>query len=763
MKKFLKRFKGFTLIELLAVIVILAIIAIIAIPIVMNIINESRKNAAVASADGYIRAVNYKIAQEGIAGNIVPLGEYIIGENELDVDAKNKDRITGAYEIGETGVLTAGLCIDKYSIEYSSGKAYYKKEANYCGGEYVFEEPNGTLLSSICEGTSGDTIYQNNTEFKIKTVEDLVCFSQLTNSGKNFSGKKVYLLSNLDINNPGSYKNSNTTKYADANGNGNTEGLLTELTTGAGFKQIGTQSTPFSGTFDGYAFTISNLMINKPTENNIGLFGYNTGIVRGLSVKNANVTGYQNVGGVVGYSTGTVKNIYFSGDVSGNAEVGGICGYSTNSSTLKDVVVSANISGSNIIGGVCGRAYSTTGSNGAIIGGSVTAPSNGYSGTVFGQAYGSYYGGALRSINRTGKAIYAGSGVEDGEKFDGVSLEVLDNYIDTYIGGDNDSDKYYFDYDSNGDITLFSTERTPIQNKLRGEGTSEKPYIIKNDKDWKMASATISESGKYYSVINDIDFSGKKFYVFGTNANKFTGNLNGDMHTISNINLYGTVYAGIIGYNNGGTIEGFNFNNVSINGSGNYLGIVGYSTGIVKGINGTNINVIGASSASNVGGLVGYSTGLIQDITMQSTVTGANDIGGVIGYSTNVSKYILANSTVSGNDEIGGVAGRIYGTNSHLTNVVLTGGNITAASRLGRVAFYADDKTKHYALSTISVTTSSYGSHGTNIDSSLINDLDAIRERINIETDTTGDVDNSGYVFGYNSDNSKIIVLKYSE
>ena len=94
MKKFLKRFKGFTLIELLAVIVILAIIAIIAIPIIMNIINESRKNAAVASADGYIRAVNYKIAQEGIAGNVVPLGEYVIGKNELDVDAKNKDRIT---------------------------------------------------------------------------------------------------------------------------------------------------------------------------------------------------------------------------------------------------------------------------------------------------------------------------------------------------------------------------------------------------------------------------------------------------------------------------------------------------------------------------------------------------------------------------------------------------------------------------------------------------------------------------------------------
>ena len=42
--------KGFTLIELLAVIVILSIIALIATPIVLNIINTTRKGAAARSA-----------------------------------------------------------------------------------------------------------------------------------------------------------------------------------------------------------------------------------------------------------------------------------------------------------------------------------------------------------------------------------------------------------------------------------------------------------------------------------------------------------------------------------------------------------------------------------------------------------------------------------------------------------------------------------------------------------------------------------------
>ena len=45
--------KGFTLIELLAVIVILAIIALIAVPIVLGIIEDSRKSATLRSAEHY--------------------------------------------------------------------------------------------------------------------------------------------------------------------------------------------------------------------------------------------------------------------------------------------------------------------------------------------------------------------------------------------------------------------------------------------------------------------------------------------------------------------------------------------------------------------------------------------------------------------------------------------------------------------------------------------------------------------------------------
>lgn len=57
--------KGFTLIELLAIIVILAIIALITAPVILNVIEDSRKNSAVDKAWGTIDAVRvaYTTAQ----------------------------------------------------------------------------------------------------------------------------------------------------------------------------------------------------------------------------------------------------------------------------------------------------------------------------------------------------------------------------------------------------------------------------------------------------------------------------------------------------------------------------------------------------------------------------------------------------------------------------------------------------------------------------------------------------------------------------
>lgn len=56
--------KGFTLIELLAVIVILAIIALIATPLVLKIINNTKRSATIRSGEFYLSAVEQAIAAE---------------------------------------------------------------------------------------------------------------------------------------------------------------------------------------------------------------------------------------------------------------------------------------------------------------------------------------------------------------------------------------------------------------------------------------------------------------------------------------------------------------------------------------------------------------------------------------------------------------------------------------------------------------------------------------------------------------------------
>ncbi len=50
--------KGFTLIELLAVIIILAIIALIATPIILNVVDDARRSAAVSEASMIVSGVN---------------------------------------------------------------------------------------------------------------------------------------------------------------------------------------------------------------------------------------------------------------------------------------------------------------------------------------------------------------------------------------------------------------------------------------------------------------------------------------------------------------------------------------------------------------------------------------------------------------------------------------------------------------------------------------------------------------------------------
>ena len=123
-----KKKKGFTLIELLAIIVILAIIAVITVPIILNIIENSRKGAATDSAYGYKDAVNeYYMAKSLIDTdysipngeyNIDPQTGYLVGTETLAIQISGLKPTGGSLELEKNKIKQGYLIIGKYKVTF---------------------------------------------------------------------------------------------------------------------------------------------------------------------------------------------------------------------------------------------------------------------------------------------------------------------------------------------------------------------------------------------------------------------------------------------------------------------------------------------------------------------------------------------------------------------------------------------------------------------------------------------------------------------
>ena len=129
---------------------------------------------------------------------------------------------------------------------------------------------------------------------------------------------------------------------------------------------IGNYEKQYTGTFDGNDKTITGLTVTG-SDQYAGLFGR---IGSGGKVMNVKLEGVQiesdngmsDVGGVAGYSRGTLENCSVSGSVSGsgmNGIAGGVVGYQTGGS-ITGCSSSATVNAGNVAGGVAGCTYSAT-------------------------------------------------------------------------------------------------------------------------------------------------------------------------------------------------------------------------------------------------------------------------------------------------------------------------------------------------------------------------------------------------------------------
>ncbi len=109
--------KGFTLIELLAVIVILAIIALITAPIILNVIEDARRDSAKDKAWGVVDAIKLAYAQDQTGSATYTLGTPITfteGSNptlgSITIKASGEMPTAGKGMIREDGsIVVVGL------------------------------------------------------------------------------------------------------------------------------------------------------------------------------------------------------------------------------------------------------------------------------------------------------------------------------------------------------------------------------------------------------------------------------------------------------------------------------------------------------------------------------------------------------------------------------------------------------------------------------------------------------------------------------
>lgn len=121
---------------------------------------------------------------------------------------------------------------------------------------------------------------------------------------------------------------------------------------GRNITPIGNEVTPFYAHFSGDGHKISNLIINQPDSDNVGLFGYVSGWLYDIITENGSITGRNNVGGIFGYASGTRGRCVNGNAVSGVRNVGGICGESQ--TPVIDGINIGTVTGTENVGAICG-------------------------------------------------------------------------------------------------------------------------------------------------------------------------------------------------------------------------------------------------------------------------------------------------------------------------------------------------------------------------------------------------------------------------
>ena len=301
----------------------------------------------------------------------------------LSTENDNPDKIT-PYDKGSNTYIAlvapqsvaAGRTF--ITCTFTNGKTFVYKMKNatdwQAGGEYTY------TVSLAAAKDLGYTI-ESNGSYTVYNADGLLNVAELVNGGK--SDINITLDTDIDL-------------------------------TGKDWTPIGTDyDNSYKGTFDGGGHTITGLTFTTNDEY-AGLFGWlnRAGTVKNVVMEGVQITSNQiyggSIGGVVGYSWGTIENCSVSGSVSGTVYVGGVVGAQIGGS-ITGCSSSATVKGTVDVGGVAGQTNSSATLTACYATGNVTIEINPAKNIAGGSLVGFNGGSSVLACYATGNVTSTGS------------------------------------------------------------------------------------------------------------------------------------------------------------------------------------------------------------------------------------------------------------------------------------------------------------------------------------------------------------------
>ena len=399
-------------------------------------------------------------------------------------------------------------------------------------------------------------------------------------------------------------------------------------------------------------------------------------LVKNLNVTGANVTGHQNVGGIVGNSSGAgIKDCYFEGSVTGTYNsVGAIVGLAGNETVVVQCHSSGSVTGEQRTGGIVGYANGNAVVSKCYSDASVTGTRNvgGLAGTLSGaNLVGSFFRGSVTADNRVGglvgystmslvRGAYAVAAVNSAGEDRGGAVGII-------FGGEYTSVFYCYEYSNcDGPVGIGRTLDELYTADFVRELNKAMPYFSFD-----------------YTEIND----GFPVIVWMLQSDVWTGELE---VPVKNDSGYYLIYkpselawfAGLVN----GTIPGVQadpsanaevMDNLlfNVNVYDDSMGLTQWTpigtpshpyTGSFKGggfnIAGIYTTVNSTEDGKNIGffGYVGSGATIDNVLIMDGLICGVENVGGIAGYVMGAQiSNCVSNSEVRGDKAVGGVAGNI--------------------------------------------------------------------------------------------------------